>query len=346
MLCGCPQLQRDDFRVSTSALGGETHQDDAGATNSPSGGAGGAPTVTSTTATGGLDASAATTPLAAGGTTSEVTTCDWSNIVPLTGLNVSGEQWGANFSADGSTLFFSAVNGNSYGIYTATRPDRGTAFTATTLVTLGTYTSGSTTTPPVQPQTPFLSSDGLSLYFVANSTSGDGDTDIWVTTRATASGAFSSPRPFPSLNSAKDDARPWFSADDLTIYFASNRTGTQGDFDIWMATRTGRYATFSSPVVVTAVNSAYRDDSPFMTADGLTLYFSSDRLGSRDIWRATRVDTSSDFGAPAQVSQLNSPAVETDVAVSSDNTELFFSSGNSGTPLIWRASMVCAGKTQ
>ena len=211
--------------------------------------------------------------------------------------------------------------------------------------------TGAPTPPRINhrsPQTPFLSSDGLSLYFVADSTSGNGDTDIWVTTRATASGAFSSPRPFPSLNSTKDDARPWFSADDLTIYFASNRAGTgaQGDFDIWMATRSGRYATFSDPVVVTAVNSAYRDDSPFLTADGLTLYFSSDRLGSRDIWRATRVDTLSDFGAPMQVSQLNSPAVETDVAVSSDNTELFFSSDYSGTPLILRASLVCAGKAQ
>jgi Tol biopolymer transport system component len=82
----------------------------------------------------------------------------------------------------------------------------------------------------------------------------------------------------PRVNSWAGDSAPGISADGLSLYFSSTRSG--GRADLWVTTR----ATFSDPwdppvVLGSTINSADTDDSPSISRDGLTLYFSSYRPG-------------------------------------------------------------------
>jgi OOP family OmpA-OmpF porin len=114
--------------------------------------------------------------------------------------------------------------------------------------------------------------------------------------------------------------------------------------DIWTATRTSKSRSFSTPAQVAGVNTASREDSVALSSDGLTIYFSSDRLGGlgdRDIWYATRSDTQGTFANAANLAQANSTLIDTDVTLSADDTELFFSSSRSGVVQLWRSVRVC-----
>ena len=89
------------------------------------------------------------------------------------------------------------------------------------------------------------------------------------------------------VNTDYNDGAPWLSPDGLTMYFASNRPG-EGSDDILIATRSSLSEPFSEPVpIVGNVNSPYLDTLPFLSPDGQTLYFWSDRpggAGGDDIW--------------------------------------------------------------
>ena len=55
------------------------------------------------------------------------------------------------------------------------------------------------------------------------------------------------------------------------------------------------------PVNLSGLNSSDSDLSPFVSADGLSLYFATTRpggLGGEDLWVARRSSTTNDFGAP------------------------------------------------
>ena len=52
----------------------------------------------------------------------------------ITGLGLSGELWGVTLSADGLTVFLAVGSGGGQDLFTATRPDRGTTFSAATPV--------------------------------------------------------------------------------------------------------------------------------------------------------------------------------------------------------------------
>lgn len=78
------------------------------------------------------------------------------------------------------------------------------------------------------------------------------------------------------------------------------------------------------------VNTSAKDYGPDMSADSLSLFFSSDRpggAGSADIWVTTRETKDGDWGTPVNLgSTLNSPVVECDPDISADGSTLFFQS--------------------
>jgi hypothetical protein len=204
--------------------------------------------------------------------------------------------------------------------------------------------SGSNT----QRATPWVSFDGLSLYFVSSGAPGPGGRDIWFAQRTSTSLQFSGAQPLDGVNSTLIDNRPWLTRDELTLLFVSTRLGGLGNSDIWTATRATKIDPFSNPVILPAVNGTGRDESPVMSRDGLTLYFASDRLGGlgqQDIWMATRPDPQSAFGGFTPMTNLNSSSSDVDIALSDDERELFFASNRSGTPEIWRAIRECGGAT-
>ena len=77
---------------------------------------------------------------------------------------------------------------------------------------------------------PWLSDDRLELFFVSGSR-------IWSTRRADVGGSFPPAAPVSELDGGVSDSDPEISADGRTLYFASQRLPSVGDWDLWTATR-------------------------------------------------------------------------------------------------------------
>jgi hypothetical protein len=97
----------------------------------------------------------------------------------------------------------------------------------------------------------------------------------------------------PELNvSGVTQNRPTIREDGLEIFFYSNRAGGFGSNDLWTATRATVDAPWSTPVDLgPTLNSSGSDFHPYLSADGRTIYFASDRpggLGGADLYTSTR----------------------------------------------------------
>jgi len=248
----------------------------------------------------------------------------------------SGEAWGPGPSADNATLFVGLVVGSDENVARATRPDRGITFGA--LSNVANVNSGA------RDGTPFITANGLSLYFFSERFGGQGQRDLMLATRTDPAGAFSAPSFLTALNSSAIDHEPRLSADELSLVFESTRGGGAGGPDMWLAERSATSDAFVSPRNVSELNTSASETGPALSADALTLMFASDRpggTGGTDIWRATRPDRATPFANVERVSELNSSSFEYDVALSADQNEVFFVSTRLGAPTLWRALRVC-----
>ena len=86
---------------------------------------------------------------------------------------------------------------------------------------------------------PFVSKDGLEVFFDSARTGGQGGLDIWTSTRDSTGDDWTTPaNPGAIINSPATDARPTLSRDGLTMYFGSGRTGnSEGGSDLFVTTR-------------------------------------------------------------------------------------------------------------
>ena len=255
----------------------------------------------------------------------------------ITGLGLSFNLYSPSLSADGLTLYLSASKtGQPDHIYVATRADRGAQFAAATAVT-GVNSSSADGTP-------FLSYDGLTLYFYSDRPGGVGGHDLWFAQRSDPLAGFGSAQLLAGINSTDIDYEEWVSRDELTLLIVSTRKGGMGKSDIWRATRVRRTDDFSPPTTLVGVNSSARDDRPAVSSDGLTIIFSSDRAGTAgdlDLWLATRSNAQADFSNPTNLSALNSTASDGEPNFSADDRELFFISSRGGSFEIYRAVRAC-----
>lgn len=122
---------------------------------------------------------------------------------------------------------------------------------------------------------------------------------------------FGTPVPVAELASDAKTDNPTLTADMLEIFFTSLRDATANSH-IWHATRASGSAPFNPPEMVVEVQSPLTTEaSPAISADGLTLWFGSDRaggLGDLDIWASTRATRSSPWSSPTNLVALNSAA--------------------------------------
>lgn len=117
---------------------------------------------------------------------------------------------------------------------------------------------------------------------------------------------FGEPRLLTELASPAKTDNPSLSTDLLEMYFTSERTGSA---DIYVAERSSAQASFATPVRVEALSTAGFETSPALSADGLSLYWSSDReggVGDYDIWRSTRPSRGAPWSTPENQRALNS----------------------------------------
>ena len=75
-------------------------------------------------------------------------------------------------------------------------------------------------------------------------------------------------------------------ADGSELYFHSSRPGGQGGVDIWVSENMG--GEWQEPVNITIVNSPYTDGWPFVSQDGLELWFTR-AIGAPELYRSNKV---------------------------------------------------------
>jgi len=175
-----------------------------------------------------------------------------------------------------------------------------------------------------------ISADGLELYLESPRPGGVGGYDLWVAKRDTTDADWGEPVNLgPAINSANTDTYACISQDGLELYFNSaGRPGGYGGFDIWVTRRATKDAGWGPPVNLgPTVNGPTEDATPWVSADGLELYFMSGTVGGGvGIW-VTRRETKNDpWGTPVRLgAAINSSTYQGVPCLSANGLTLFFS---------------------
>ena len=200
---------------------------------------------------------------------------------PAPGINSPAANEGTPFLSDDGTsfYFYSDRIGGTGGrdLYVATRPR------ATGPFGMPGQVPGINST--FNEHLLWLSSDELEIYFTSNRAGGAGAYDLYHGTRVSRTAAFTPITNLTGINSPEDDEAPSLSGDELTLVFASSRSGSS---DIWMATRETSTATFGSLGPVLELNSDDYESNVTLSHDGREVIFASDRGGTSQLYRATR----------------------------------------------------------
>ena len=182
-----------------------------------------------------------------------------------------------------------------------------------------------------------FSHDGLQLYFaVWGRPDGFGSGDIYMAERATLNSPWEEPVNLGSnVNSSGREIEPSISGDGLELYF-----GSWDDYILRVCTRPSKDAPWGSPVKigppvgsdVPAMEIGSNDAwSPDISADGLSLYFSSTRVGGfgdGDIWVAKRATKDDPWGEPVNLGpNVNTYSNDWSPNISTDDLTLTFSRG-------------------
>ncbi|MBW2173975.1 MAG: PD40 domain-containing protein [Deltaproteobacteria bacterium] len=202
----------------------------------------------------------------------------WGEPVNLgESFNSPGTDLGPSLSADGLELYYSRED------------DLWVAKRASTNDPWGEPTNlGPTVNSEEFDCGPCISPDGLTLYFYSFLTY---DGAIWMTTRPTVSDAWGSPVMLDSpMNTETLDYWPHITPDGLAFFFSSDREGGYGSNDVLMVRRSKVSHPWGPPINLgPPVNMTAYDACPYISSDGLTYYFASDRdggQGSFDLWQA------------------------------------------------------------
>ncbi|MHC4582880.1 MAG: LamG-like jellyroll fold domain-containing protein [Planctomycetota bacterium] len=267
-----------------------------------------------------------------------------TNLGPT--INSPNSDFPGSFTSDGLEMYFDSnrIGGSwdTYDIYVSTRATTDDAWG--TPVKLGPLVNSSTVDA-----CPIISTDGLSLYFTSlNRAGGYGSLDIWVATRATVSDPWGeSSNLGPTINTSQDDIATSISCDGLVLYFYQ-KPPPNGPGDIYMLTRPTTNDAWGEPVNLgPIVNSSDADGSSCISANGLLLFFFSNRpggFGDRDLYMTRRATDSEPWAEAVNLGPLvNTAAGEDAPVISADGNILYFASsrpGGIGGEDIWQAPIL------
>ncbi len=216
----------------------------------------------------------------------------WTKAQPLTAMSFGQDGQGINsrynegaetISQDGKILLFTICDKSdgfgSCDIYYAVNQAAG-------------WTAPRNIGPPVNSPDwdtqPSLSPDQKDLYFVSNRRGGFGGSDIYVS-HLQADGRWSTPENLgDSVNTPGNESSPFIHADNKTLYFASDGRPGVGGVDLYYVRKKIDGSWGEPHNLGYPINTIDHDGSIFVSADGKTAYFASDRKDSRgklDIYR-------------------------------------------------------------
>lgn len=137
---------------------------------------------------------------------------------------------------------------------------------------------------------------------------------------------FSEPTPLAGLSELTGVDDPSLTGDLLELYVNVGR-------DLFVSRRASVATSWEPLSPLVELNTSGFESSPEVSADGLTLHFARDdgSGASMDIWVSTRATRSEPWGAAVQITELSTPELDTNPAVSEDRLRIVFSRGSSGT---------------
>lgn len=213
---------------------------------------------------------------------------DWSKPVRVPGINVPGYDDGTPaLTPDGLALFFSSnrpggTNGTD-DVYLSLRIDLLSAWGAPARIEALSTASADLGPHPAP-------GGGLHLCSDRPDAAAQGGFDVFFAEDADpTTGAYSLPLPVATMSSPSNDCMFMVRSDGLEAVFNSDRQPSEGNYDLWSATREDPAGRFGAPFPMENVNSPANDGDGWISPDGHELYFATDRGGGgEDIWVAIR----------------------------------------------------------
>ncbi len=189
---------------------------------------------------------------------------------------------------------------------------------------------------------PFISRDGLSLYFSSDRPGGYGGFDIWVSHRATVDDPWGPPENLgPNVNTPFIENSPALSSDGRRLYFQSDRPGF-GGLDLYVSDRRRKrddLAWQTSTNLGSNINTSFDEFSATLFEDDetgtTTLYFASNRpgVGGNDIYASTLNDDDEQktFEPAILVPELSTPENDGSPVFRRDGLEVIQSATRPGS---------------
>jgi Tol biopolymer transport system component len=212
----------------------------------------------------------------------------WGPPVNVFALNTPGTDQAPALSRDDHYLFFATDRPGGRGgldIWVSRRENIHDDFDWETPVPITEINSSVNDAGPAY----FENDEGRpQLYFQSQRPGGAGLADFYQTEQQ-EDGTWSAPQRVAELSTPFQEQRPSIRFDGLEIVFTSTRPPSVG-FDLWVSTRASVTDAWSQPVRLN-INSPQGDTGPYLSGDGMTLYFTSDRaggFGGGDLWVSTR----------------------------------------------------------
>lgn len=201
---------------------------------------------------------------------------NWSLPARVDELSTQYLETSMDVSTDGLTMYFSSNRppSTSVDVYITKRPDRSSAWSMPVLVSSLSGSSGDWNAQPWSDTVLYLGSDRMPAR---------GGSDIFRATRASADATWGTPGVIGGLDTNRYEGEAFADATGA-IWFTGDAAG---DDDIWRAEPNGD-GTYKTPKLVMEVDTQYGENDPWLSPDGHTLFFTSTRDGSLDIYVATR----------------------------------------------------------
>lgn len=251
-----------------------------------------------------------------------------ANPVPFTPLPVPGGintpdnmEYFPSLSTDGKIMIFTRrVNGEQEDFYLSEKLENGTWSVAEPLDGVNTkFNEGAQS----------ITADGNYLVFTAcDRPDGAGSCDLYFSERNEKGNWSTAKNLGPDVNTRDYEAQPSISADGALLFFASRRPGGLGGADLYLCGRlpSGKW---SRPVNLGArVNTSGKEQYPFWSPDGATLYFTSDGhpgLGGDDLFRSG-LSPDNKWLEPVNLGYpINTAADETNLFVGLNGSTAYFS---------------------
>lgn len=235
-------------------------------------------------------------------------------------INSPREEVNPTLSADGKILIFNRPFNRTLQLWesrrTSDEEEFGIAEPLPSHVNLPGYTF----------DCPYLSPDGLTLWFSSDRPGGFGKHDLWYVRREDIDSAWQEPVHLErTINSEKFEQSPYITPDGLTLYFSYD--ATPGQFGLAVAKRMSLHEPFGKPELLHELNTGDCSSFPRLSVDGKHLVFVHSPSGSRKlmIYTATRNPDTGKIGYPFLLTDRFTETNTSAPFLSADGMTLYFS---------------------